>query len=91
LPDGARTIPMIIHYSYDISEKSFKVTPAHYKKYFSPQPGTHETVSLPIKNKGKHVRLILTAHSKDQSKKVKHANSGRKTTDVDMFVMRRNK
>ncbi len=39
----------VIVYSDRIDPKSFKVTPGWARKYFHPEPGTEETVELPLK------------------------------------------
>jgi len=84
---GVSQISMTIHYAVNIDPKTFKVTPAHYKKYFTANPGTSQSISLPLKKKGKHLNLKLEVRAV-ASKKGKDKSDLDKHKDKDVFVIR---
>jgi len=62
VPAGTREVKLSIRYRDDLDPKSFKVQPGWARHFFHPQPGTQETVSLPLKaHKSRH-RFFLEAH-----------------------------
>ena len=62
VPAGAREVELSIRYRDDLDPKSFKVQPGWARHFFHPEPGTQETVRLPLKaHKSRH-RFFLEAH-----------------------------
>lgn len=91
LPPRTVSVPMTVFYSADIDPKTFKVTPAHYRRLFSPAASTSETVAVPLSTNPRRsprqvVRFeVRSVHDKAPRKddELDHSN---KDTDVFTFA-----
>ncbi|MDH5548134.1 MAG: hypothetical protein OEZ43_21365 [Gammaproteobacteria bacterium] len=66
-------VPISIHYSPDIDPKSFRVKPTYLRKYFTPVPGSKETIVLNIErekveNRPGHGLISLTVRKRNSMK-----------------------
>jgi hypothetical protein len=89
---GEGSFALTIHYRDDIDPSSFEVTPASdgIRRLFNPQPGTSQTVYLPLAA-GKNL-FRLSAHTRftlpDQDKGAGAGGREGASRDIDVFEVR---
>lgn len=80
------TATFTIVYADTIDPKSFKVTPGWARQHFNPQPGTEQTVELPLKpgiNKLKFEARVARSPGRPDGQALRHSEK-----DMDEFEIR---
>lgn len=89
---GAGSFALTIHYREDLDPASFKVTPAKggLKRLFDPQPGTSQTVFLPLSAGKNQFKLSARSRFAPPGQSDEASANGRQgpAKDIDEFEVR---
>jgi hypothetical protein len=83
----AQFIEMTIHYAENIDPKTFKVQPGWARNFFNPQPGTTETIMLPLRDKKSLFKLEV--HPTNDGELRPRDEFDQSYKDKDLFEIRR--
>lgn len=87
VPAEQNTVDMVIHYHEDIDPKTFHVQPGWAKRFFNPEPGTSERVTLRLEKERNLYQLEVSTQKERGTRKDDARHHSRK--DRDVFEIRR--